>query len=74
MLTCPACNGTRERGGRQCNNCGGQTMDGVATGTTFPRKDGTACLHDYRCTRRTRTLVEYQCLSCPSNYVIDSGD
>jgi len=76
LVTCPVCKGTKVHpgGGQPCQNCGGQTRYGVASGTTFVREDGTPCVHVYQAQRHSRTFVTYRCTQCPFNYTIDSGD
>lgn len=77
VVTCPACNGTRlsHNGKKACHNCGGQTMHGVASGKTYTRADGTACLHNYRTVPTGwKHVTRYQCEHCPYSYDLDSGD
>lgn len=57
-----------------CNNCGGQTMEGRATGVTPLRPDGTPCLHEWAEQTIGPCLYEYYCLHCPARFIIDSGD
>ena len=87
---CPVCNGSkevlipedqrkyswnREKTHRPCNNCGGQTMWGHATGEVPLRKDnGEPCVHEYTYVRTGRCLERYICKHCGYNFEIDSGD
>lgn len=57
-----------------CNNCGGQTMFGRATGQVPLRSDGTPCRHEYTSATVGRCLTRYTCRHCDSRYEIDSGD
>lgn len=57
-----------------CDNCGGQTMSGKATGTVPLRPDGTPCVHSFACRPAGRCYREYTCRHCPAKYRIDSGD
>lgn len=57
-----------------CDNCGGQTMWGNATGRVTLRPDGTPCKHEYRGITVGRCLTEYTCIHCGHRYQIDSGD
>jgi hypothetical protein len=48
MGKCPVCRGTtKQPDGRECRNCGGQTMTLRATGKVPLRKDGTPCTHKF---------------------------
>lgn len=58
----------------RCDNCGGQTMSGNATGQVTLRPDGTPCLHEYDSHNAGRCYTKYQCKHCTHNYAIDSGD
>lgn len=57
-----------------CNNCGGQTMAGRATGRVPLRADGSPCLHEFRGRAAGRCYTEYTCKHCREHYAIDSGD
>jgi uncharacterized protein YbaR (Trm112 family) len=52
-----------------CDNCGGQTMFGVATGQT---RDG--CLHVYESKTVSNCYHRVTCTKCGDIYHIDSGD
>ena len=56
-----------------CNNCGGQTMSGRATGQVRARPDGTPCTHEYQCLSAGRGITRYTCQHCNDSYTIDSG-
>lgn len=87
---CPVCNGTKEvllsgkdltyswnkgKTHRQCDNCGGQTMFGQATGQVPLRKDnGEPCVHEYTYTNLGRCYHGYTCKHCGYNFKIDSSD
>ena len=86
---CPACNGTGQelipeaemkyswnkgKTHRPCQNCGGQTMYGKATGKSYLRDDGTACQHEYTGHTKGRCWTEYICNHCGYSYDIDSSD
>lgn len=50
-------------------------MHGVASGKTYTRADGTACLHNYRTVPTGwKHVTRYQCEHCPYSYDLDSGD
>ena len=57
-----------------CQNCGGQTMYGLATGFTWARPDGTPCTHDYRGETAGNCYHVYTCIHCGHSYAINSGD
>lgn len=58
-----------------CNNCGGQTMFGRASGKVRPRKDnGQPCVHEYDSYNIGRCLTQYVCKHCDYRFQIDSGD
>lgn len=57
-----------------CNNCGGQTMFGRATGKSYLREDGTPCKHEYTSRVAGRCYTIYTCRHCGYSYDIDSGD
>jgi hypothetical protein len=57
-----------------CNNCGGQTMYGRATGQVPLRADGTPCVHEYDYKLLGRCYHGYTCRHCSFKYEIDSGD
>jgi hypothetical protein len=58
-----------------CSNCGGQTMHGVATGKTRPRRDtGEPCVHEYTGYQAGRCYYRYTCKHCGDEYGMDSGD
>lgn len=57
-----------------CNNCGGQTMSGKATGKVRLRPDMFPCVHEYTGRNVGRCLNEYTCKHCGDRYQIDSGD
>lgn len=57
-----------------CNNCGGQTMSGRASGTVPYRADGRPCHHEYDVRSGGRCLAVYDCRHCGHHYEIDSGD
>lgn len=87
---CPVCNGSKEllltedelkyswnkgKTHRACDNCGGQTMWGRATGEVPLRKDNSEpCVHEYKGTNIGRCLNRYVCKHCGYNFEIDSGD
>lgn len=57
-----------------CNNCGGQTMSGIAQGHVALRKDnGEPCLHKYTYTLLGNCYHGYKCEYCGHSYQIDSG-
>lgn len=56
-----------------CRNCGGQTMDGRATGIVPLRPDGTPCKHDYEQRSGGRCYHVYVCRHCGDRHDIDSG-
>lgn len=85
---CPVCNGSKQvelsdreisyswnRGKthKECDNCGGQTMMGRATGISYLRADNTPCIHDYRQRQLGRSYTEYRCIHCNYTYEIDSS-
>ena len=47
-----------------CDNCGHQKPFGVATGKTYLRKDGAACIHEYWSDRGQK-----KCQHCPDSYL-----
>ena len=57
-----------------CQNCGGQTMRGQATGQVRLRCDGVPCTHEYQGRDAGRCYTIYTCLHCGDSYDIDSGD
>lgn len=57
-----------------CTNCGGQTMSGNATGKSYLRDDGTACVHEYVGYTKGRCWTQYTCKHCGYSYDIDSSD
>ncbi len=57
-----------------CDNCGGQTMSGVATGEVRERPDGTACWHEYDSEQKGNCYRVYTCKHCGYRYDIDSSD
>jgi hypothetical protein len=57
-----------------CRNCGGQTMEMVATGQVRLRTTGEPCLHEYRGVVAGRCYIVYTCEHCGDRYAIDSGD
>ena len=57
-----------------CNNCGGQTMSGKATGRTLARPDSTPCKHEYDSRTIGRCYTQYTCKHCGYYFSIDSGD
>ena len=57
-----------------CQNCGGQTMLGEATGKSKLRPDGTPCLHEYEGEKRGRCYTIFTCRHCGYRYDVDSGD
>jgi transcription elongation factor Elf1 len=57
-----------------CQNCGGQTMYGPATGQVRLRCDGVPCTHEYQGRDAGRCYTIYTCLHCGDSYDIDSGD
>ena len=57
-----------------CNNCGGQTMFGRATGQVKLRADGEPCTHEYTGRNAGRCYTIYTCKHCNHSYDIDSGD
>ena len=57
-----------------CTNCGGQTMEGQATGQVPLREDGTPCLHEYTGRKIGNCLHRYTCKHCGYSHDIDSGD
>lgn len=58
-----------------CDNCGGQTMYGRATGQVPLRPDGTPCKHEYQGQQRGNCYVVYRCThGCGFTYDIDSSD
>lgn len=85
---CPVCNGEkqikmseRERMNswskseyKQCDNCGGQTMTGIATGKVFLNKEGNPCVHKYVGRNAGRCYTIYTCTECGMSFGIDSGD
>ena len=56
-----------------CDNCGGQTMSGRATGKVRLRADGSPCVHEYRGVQR-RCIWDGTCCHCGDKYTIDSSD
>jgi hypothetical protein len=56
-----------------CDNCGGQTMYGRATGIVLLNKDGNPCTHEYTSDTIGRCLTQYSCKHCNYKYIIDSG-
>ena len=56
-----------------CQNCGGQTMAGTATGKVPLREDGTPCLHEYTGVQAGNCYVKYTCVHCGDRYSIDSS-
>jgi hypothetical protein len=72
---CPVCEGSCILpSGKECNNCGGQTMSGRPTGKVPLRPDGTPCTHKYESFSSGRCLTTYVCSLCGHRYDIDSGD
>ena len=85
---CPACSGTGKvpieesekqywnqgKTHKSCKNCGGQTMEGYASGKVNLRDDGTPCLHEVRETKLGNCYYGYTCIHCGYSYNIDSGD
>ena len=71
---CPVCDGTKIHDGRDCRNCGGQTMFGSARGEVPFRADGTPCKHEYTSEVRGRCYTVYKCKHCSYGFDIDSGD
>ena len=61
---------------KQCRNCGGQTMFGVATGmTNIDPNTGLGCVHEYNGEKRGNCYHVYTCKhGCGFQYDIDSGD
>jgi hypothetical protein len=58
-----------------CDNCGGQTMYGRATGKVPLRKDnGQPCLHEYNYKKLGNCYHGYTCKHCDYSFNIDSGD
>lgn len=57
-----------------CDNCGGQTMYGGATGRVRRRADGTPCVHEYTVRNKGTCWNEYTCKHCGFSYDIDSSD
>ena len=57
-----------------CNNCGGQTMYGTATGKVPLNRDGQPCLHRYIGVQAGNCYWRYTCEHCGDQYSIDSGD
>jgi hypothetical protein len=53
-----------------CDNCGGQTTEGKASGLVFLNKNKEPCLHDYT----EKVYYRYTCKHCGSRYEIDSGE
>lgn len=74
LATCPVCNGTGITSGHPCLNCGGQTMNGIATGKVRTRPDSTACIHEYQGQPVGRCATRFVCSHCGDSYLIDSGD
>ena len=58
----------------ECDNCGGQTMEGRATGEVFLDGSGKPCLHEYNGKRAGNCYHVYTCRYCGHRYDIDSGD
>lgn len=56
-----------------CQNCGGQTMSGKATGKVRMRPDGTPCTHEYKGADAGRCLTRFGCGHCGDAFLIDSG-
>ena len=86
---CPVCNGSKEvpipesdlkyswnkgKTHRPCCNCGGQTMEGRASGKVNLRDDGSPCQHEMRGTKLGNCYWGYTCKHCGYSYNIDSGD
>jgi hypothetical protein len=72
---CPVCDGSKTQPpGRDCQNCGGQTMYGKPTGRVPLRPDGSPCKHDYDFEDLGPCLSGYTCRHCGFKYRIDSGD
>jgi len=57
-----------------CDNCGGQTMYGKATGLVPLNKEGNPCRHEYTGLSRGRCWTQYTCRHCGYSYDIDSSD
>jgi hypothetical protein len=57
-----------------CCNCGAQYMFGKPTGLVRARRDGTACLHEYRGREVGRCLTLFTCRHCGDTHTVDSGD
>ena len=57
-----------------CQNCGGQSMRGQATGEVRLRCDGMPCTHEYQGAAAGRCYTIYTCRHCGDFYDIDSGD
>lgn len=91
LATCPKCNGTcrmpasdrnrmccgydKATDTHACDNCGGQTMAGRATGeTTVDQATGLGCLHDFEGRNAGRCYTVYTCVKCQATYGIDSSD
>jgi hypothetical protein len=79
--TCPVCNGSKlepDSFSIPCQNCGGQTMSGKATGTVPLNRYGEPCEHHYIETgpeeKRVYGWHVYTCQYCGDQNVIDSGD
>lgn len=65
---------SREDDRCHCDNCGGQTMGGLATGKTRKRRDtGEACRHEVTGQSLGRCYVRYTCKHCGYSYDIDSS-
>jgi hypothetical protein len=63
-----------EGGTYPCGNCGGQTMEGRATGQVPLRPDGSPCAHEYVHTLAGNCYHRYDCKHCGYRHFIDSGD
>jgi hypothetical protein len=58
-----------------CDNCGGQTMMGTATGLVRVNPaTGLGCIHEYKGSNAGRCLTRYVCQLCSDTYSIDSSD
>jgi RecJ-like exonuclease len=58
-----------------CQNCGGQTMYGNATGQVPVNPEtGKGCIHEYTGRERGRCYWVYTCKHCHDEYFIDSSD
>lgn len=86
---CPVCNGNKilpltekeksytwnkNKTHRACDNCGGQTMFGVATGEVNLRENGEPCKHEYTGVTLRNCYHRYTCKHCNYKFDIDSGD